>query len=183
MADAVRLERVTRVFDGTAAVSQVNLSVGIGEVVLLEGANGSGKSTLLRVVATALSATFGSGTVLGADLERQKPWIRARIELLGHSPRTYEDLTATENLEFVSRLYGASTRRVAPAIERVGLVEVANVRVGNFSQGMRQRLALARVVIREPELLLLDEPYAALDAPARVLVDDIVTESRMRGQT
>ncbi len=139
---AVRLERVTRLFDGSAAVTALTLTVGNGEVLLVEGANGSGKSTLLRIVATALSPTFGTGTVLGADLVRHRSWIRARLELVGHEPRSYADLTAAENLRFVCALYGASTDRVGAALERVGLEDVARVRVSGFSQGMRQRLAL-----------------------------------------
>ena len=138
---AVRLERVTRLFDGSAAVTALTLTVGNGEVLLVEGANGSGKSTLLRIVATALSPTFGTGTVLGADLVRHRSWIRARLELVGHEPRSYADLTAAENLRFVCALYGASTDRVGAALERVGLEDVARVRVSGFSQGMRQRLA------------------------------------------
>ena len=138
---AVRLERVTRLFDGSAAVTALILTVGNGEVLLVEGANGSGKSTLLRIVATALSPTFGTGTVLGADLVRHRSWIRARLELVGHEPRSCADLTAAENLRFVCALYGASTDRVGAALERVGLEDVARVRVSGFSQGMRQRLA------------------------------------------
>lgn len=155
---AVRLERVTRLFDGSAAVTALTLTVGNGEVLLVEGANGSGKSTLLRIVARALSPTFGTGTVLGADLVRHRSWIRARLELVGHEPRSYADLTAAENLRFVCALYGASTDRVGAALERVGLEDVARVRVSGFSQGMRQRLA-------------------------RGLVDDLVEEGRRWGQT
>ena len=180
---AVRLERVTRLFDGSAAVTALTLTVGNGEVLLVEGANGSGKSTLLRIVATALSPTFGTGTVLGADLVRHRSWIRARLELVGHEPRSYADLTATENLRFVCALYGASTDRVGATLERVGLEDVASVRVSGFSQGMRQRLALARALVRRPDLLLLDEPYAGLDPEARGLVDDLVEEGRRWGQT
>ncbi|NUS50167.1 MAG: ABC transporter ATP-binding protein [Nocardioidaceae bacterium] len=183
MADAVRLDRVTRLFDGAAAVTALDLTVPVGEVLLVEGANGSGKSTLLRVVATALSPTFGSGTVLGADLVRHRSWIRARVELLGHESRCYPDLTAAENLRFVCSLFGDAPAGVGPALERAGLEDVADVRAGSFSQGMRQRLALARTLVRRPELLLLDEPYAALDADARGLVDDVVTEGRRWGQT
>jgi heme exporter protein A len=180
---AVRLARVTRLFDGLAAVSLVDLDIAPGETVWLRGWNGSGKSTLLRLIATAISPTFGGGTVLGFDLQTERPAIRARSDLLGHETRLYGDLTAAENLRFTCHLYGIDPRLAAPALRRVGLEEVATVRVSSFSQGMRQRLALARCFMRAPALLLLDEPYAALDADARIAVDELLTGARASGQT
>ena len=180
---AVHLTRVTRLFDGLAAITQVSLDVGIGEAVWLRGSNGSGKSTLLRVIATAISPTYGGGTVLGHDLTRGRAAIRARTELVGHNTRLYDDLTATENLRFVCDLHGLDPGGVAPALDRVGLAEVATVRAGNFSQGMRQRLVLARGLVRAPRLLLLDEPYAGLDPDARVVVDDLLGDAEGAGRT
>jgi len=180
---AVHLSRVTRLFDGLAAVSHVSLEVAGGETVWLRGWNGSGKTTLLRLIATAISPTFGGGSVLGFDLQKQRNAIRARTDLLSHETRLYNDLTAVENLRFACRLYGLDGRLVEPALERVGLDEVATVRAGSFSQGMRQRLALARCLIRAPELILLDEPYAGLDVDARVVVDDLLGAARGGSQT
>ena len=180
---AVHLTRVTRLFDGLAAITQVSLDVGIGEAVWLRGSNGSGKSTLLRVIATAISPTYGGGTVLGHDLVRGRATIRSRTELVGHNTRLYDDLTATENLRFVCDLHGIDPGGIAPALERVGLTEVATVKAGNFSQGMRQRLVLARCLVRGPRLLLLDEPYAGLDPDARVVVDDLLGEASGSGRT
>jgi ABC-type multidrug transport system ATPase subunit len=181
--EAVHLTGVTRVFDGLAAVTRVNLDIGVGEVVWLRGPNGSGKTTLLRLVSTAISPTFGRGSVLGYDLDSRRASIRARTDLLGHQARLYEDLTATENLRFACRLYGLDGRAVAGVLDRVGLSEVATVRAGAFSQGMRQRLALARCILRSPQLILLDEPYAGLDVDARILVDDLLVDARANGQT
>ena len=180
---AVHLTRVTRLFDGLAAITQVSLQVGTGESVWLRGSNGSGKSTLLRVIATAISPTYGGGTVLGHDLTRGRARIRATTELVGHNTRLYDELTATENLHFVCDLLGLDPAGVPAALERVGLAEVATVRAGNFSQGMRQRLVLARCLVRRPRLLLLDEPYAGLDPDARVVVDDLLAESGRTGRT
>jgi len=180
---AVHLTRVTRLFDGLAAITQVSLQVGTGESVWLRGSNGSGKSTLLRVIATAISPTYGGGTVLGHDLTRGRARIRATTELVGHNTRLYDELTATENLHFVCDLLGLDPAGVPAALERVGLAEVATVRAGNFSQGMRQRLVLARCLVRRPQLLLLDEPYAGLDPDARVVVDDLLAESGRTGRT
>jgi ABC-type multidrug transport system ATPase subunit len=180
---AIELHGVTRVFDGLPAISQIRLAVPLGETLWLCGGNGSGKSTLLRVVATALSPTYGSGSVLGLDLLRDRDPIRARVELLGHQPRLYGELTALENLEFVARLCGVPPTRALAALERVGLDEVARVRASGFSQGMRQRLAIARCLMRDPQVVLLDEPYAGLDAAARVLVDDLLTDATRHGRT
>jgi heme exporter protein A len=180
---AVSLRDITRLFDGLPAVAAISLDVPAGQSVWLRGPNGSGKSTLLRVVATALSPTFGTGTVLGDDLVRGRDRIRARVEYLGHQTRTYADLTATENLRFACALYGLDPRTVPDALARTGLDPVADVRVGAFSQGMRQRLALARAALRDADLLLLDEPYAGLDVEARAIVDDLLTRSRALGRT
>ncbi|HST63854.1 MAG TPA: ABC transporter ATP-binding protein [Mycobacteriales bacterium] len=174
---------MTRQFDGLAAVSQVSVDVEAGETVWLRGSNGSGKSTLLRLIATAISPTYGGGAVLGHDLVAGRAAIRAQTDLLGHQTRMYDDLTAAENLRFACRLHHADPAGVEEALERVGLQEVASVRTGNFSHGMRQRLALARCVLRAPRLILLDEPYAGLDPDARVVVDDLVAEARVGGRT
>src|SRR3954454_6058610 len=125
---AIELHGVTRVFDGLPAVSQVRLAVPAGETLWLCGGNGSGKSTLLRLIATALSPTYGGGSVLGFDLLRERDEIRGRLEWLGPQPRLYGDLTARETLEFVAPLCGLPRARVWPALERVGLDEVAGVR-------------------------------------------------------
>jgi heme exporter protein A len=180
---AVSLRDVTRRFDGLPAIAAISLDVAAGESVWLRGPNGSGKSTLLRVVATALSATFGTGTVLGHDLARERDRIRARVEYLGHQTRLYADLTAAENLRFACDLYRLDRQGVPAALALTGLDPVADVRVGAFSQGMRQRLALARAALRDAELLLLDEPYAGLDADARGIVDDLVARARALGRT
>jgi heme ABC exporter ATP-binding subunit CcmA len=174
---------VTRLFDGLPAISQITLDLDVGETVWLRGSNGSGKSTLLRVVATALSPTFGSGLILGHDLHAGRARIRARSDLLGHRSRLYEDLTAVENLRFVCSMYDIDRDRIDPALQRVGLDEVAHIRTGSFSQGMRQRLALARCIMRCPDLVLLDEPYAGLDADSRVVVNDLLADTRWRGGT
>src|SRR3954453_17503306 len=180
---AIELNGVTRVFDGLPAVTQARLAVPAGETIWLCGGNGSGKSTLLQLIATALSPTYGGGSVLGCALLRDRDEIRARLEWLGHQPRVYGDPTAREKLEFLARLCGLSRTLVMPALERVGLDEVAGVRVAGFSQGMRQRLAIARCLMRDPAVVLLDEPYAGLDDAARVLVDDLLSDATTHRRT
>ena len=182
-APAISLTGVTRVFGSQPAIVGVRLVVGRGEVVLLRGANGAGKSTLLRVLATALSPTYGGGAVLGFDLVSERDEIRRRTELLTHRTRLYEELSATENLRFSCALHGIDPALVPGALERVDLARAAGERVGGFSQGMRQRVAIARTILLQPELLLLDEPYAGLDGDARGVVDQVVLAAREAGRT
>ncbi len=180
---AVELSAVSRVFGVVPGIVRVTLSVAPGETVLLRGPNGAGKSTLLRIVATVLAPTYGTGTVLGFDLVRERSRIRPRIELLGHRTRLYEDLTAAENLRFACALYGLDPAAVAPALDRVGLGPAAGDRVRGFSQGMRQRVAVARALLRRADLLLLDEPYAGLDVAAKDVVDQAIGEAQADGRT
>jgi ABC-type multidrug transport system ATPase subunit len=180
---AIELRSVTRLFGAVPAVVRADLRVERGEVVVLRGPNGAGKSTLLRIAATSLSPTYGGGEVLGFDLHREREAIRAHTDLLTHRTRLYEDLTAAENLGFWCRLLGIDDGAVAPALERVGMLEVSGERVRGFSQGMRQRVAVARTIVRRPDLLLLDEPYTGLDAEARYAVDDLVRGAVAGGRT
>jgi heme ABC exporter ATP-binding subunit CcmA len=180
---AVALTNVTRIFGASPALVRADLSVRRGEAVLVRGPNGAGKTTLLRVIATAVSPTYGTGTVFGNDLIRGREAIRRRTELLGHRTRLYEDLSAEENLRFAARLFGTDPAGVPAVLDRVGLTDAANERVRGYSQGMRQRVALARALLRTPDLLLLDEPYSGLDDTAKDLVDDVVADTVARGGT
>ena len=180
---AVALTGITRIFGVTPALVRVDLEVPSGEVLLVRGPNGAGKSTLLRVIATVLSPTYGRGSVLGFDLVRERDEVRRRIELIGHRTRLYEDLSGRENLYFWCRLYGIDAGAVDEALTRVGLAREAGARVSGYSQGMRQRVAVARALLRRPDLLLLDEPYAGLDERAKAIVEDLIGETAARGAT
>ena len=180
---AVDLRGVSRLFGAAPALVRVDLSIERGEAVVLRGPNGAGKSTLLRIVATALSPTYGGGSVLGFDLATEREEIRRRSELLTHRTRLYEELSARENLELFADLLGITRDRVEEAVERVGLADVADERVRTFSAGMRQKVAVARAIVRDPELLLLDEPTTGLDAAARQAVDDMMLRASHEGRT
>jgi heme ABC exporter ATP-binding subunit CcmA len=180
---AVELRGVTRLFGASPALVRVDLSVRRGEAVVLRGPNGAGKSTLLRVVATALSPTYGGGSVLGFDLASEREEIRRRCELLTHRTRLYEELTARENLEVFARLLGIPGARVDEALERVALADAAGDRVRTFSAGMRQKVAVARAIVRDPELLLLDEPTTGLDDAARQVVERLILDAAAEGRT
>lgn len=180
---AVDLRGVTRVFGDLPAVVRVDLAIERGESVVLRGANGAGKSTLLRIVATSLSPTYGGGSVLGFDLASEREEIRRRCELLTHRTRLYEELSARENLQIFADLLGIDRVRVDEALERVGLARNADERVRGFSHGMRQKVAVARTIVRDPELLLLDEPATGLDDSARAVVDAMILDAARQGRT
>ncbi|MGH7470209.1 MAG: heme ABC exporter ATP-binding protein CcmA, partial [Longimicrobiales bacterium] len=161
----------------------VDLAVSRGEAVALMGRNGSGKTTLLRVIATLLRATRGSGRVWELDLTREASTIREVLGWLGHHPGLYDDLTAAENLRFSQRMAGLPFQPAAvhSVLERVGLWAERDERVRSFSAGMRRRLALARVMLRPPRVLLLDEPYAAFDPEGVELVNRFAREIARSG--
>jgi heme exporter protein A len=147
----------------------VDLEVPDGGFALVTGPNGSGKTTLLRICAGLAAPSEGE-----LDIAAQ----RARVGFLGHDPLVYRELSAHENLELYGRLYRVRERRerIGMLLERYGLWEVRHDRVASYSRGMTQRLALCRVLLHDPELLVLDEPYTALDAQGAELLDDQLRE-------
>jgi len=159
-----------RRFASKRVIRDLDFEVRAGELLLVTGPNGSGKSTLLALMAGLLAPTEG-------EIEVDLP--RGRIGYLAHEALVYKELTSLENLELYGRLYHVAERRetIGALLERFGLWEVRHQRVGSFSRGMQQRLALCRVLLHDPELLLLDEPYSGLDASARSLVDDVLAEA------
>jgi heme exporter protein A len=148
----------------------VTVNVPDGGFLLVTGPNGSGKTTLLRVLAGLTAPTQG-------EVDRPP---RHLVGYLGHDPLVYRELTPRENLTLFGRLYRVPERagRIEALLERFGLWEVRDERVSTFSRGMRQRLGLCRVLLQEPQLLLLDEPYNALDAAGAELLDGVFAEPR-----
>lgn len=177
----VRLDRLSRRFGTRWALRAINLEVDPGEVVGVVGHNGSGKSTLLRVISTALRPSVGEGWVYGHHLVRDAVDVRRHIGFLAHSPGLYEDLTATENLIFAARMLGIAENGIGAVLERVGLGQVRDERVRGFSAGMQRRLALARLILGSPRLLLLDEPYNNFDPQGIELVNEVIEDARNAG--
>jgi heme ABC exporter ATP-binding subunit CcmA len=156
----------------------------VGETVLVEGPNGAGKTSLLRVCAGLVPLASGRITVLGLDPTRSRTAVRRRVGLLGHASHLYDDLTVAENVRFAVRAAGGDTARIGPACERWGLTgRLVRTAAGKLSAGQRRRVALAVLTARWPELWLLDEPHAGLDAAARGLLDEAVAEASAAGVT
>jgi len=176
------------------ALSGVDLSVDAGETVLVRGPNGAGKTTLLRLCAGLVSPESGSAVVLGYDLAEgaDRRAVRRRVALLGHGAALYDDLTVGENLRFWARAAGLPTgseadgaeQRVARALDRLAVpARLVDQRASTLSQGQRRRVALAALVVRRPDLWLMDEPHAGLDQAGRDLVDGLVAEAVAAGGT
>ena len=171
LATMLRARKLGKRFGAKRALGGVDLDVERGGFVVVTGPNGAGKTTLLRLCAGLLAPTEGE---LAVDVER------ARVGFLAHEPLVYRELTALENLDLFGRLYRVRERRerIGMLLERYGLWDVRHERAAAFSRGMLQRLALCRTLLHEPELLLLDEPFNALDAEGAALLDHELAELR-----
>jgi ABC-type multidrug transport system ATPase subunit len=168
---AVALEGIGRAYGERVALRDVSFTLPARATVAVFGANGAGKTTLLRILAGLLRPHAGRATVLGATPELA----RGRIGLLAHEPMLYRDLTVRENLRFHARLHGVEPARTEALLEQVGLAARADDPVRTLSRGMTQRAAICRAVLHEPELLLLDEPFANLDPGGAAAVAPLLT--------
>ena len=171
---AIELEGLERRFGERPALSGVSLTLARGGTLVVLGSNGAGKSTLLRVLATLLRPHGGTVRVLGDALPDDAWRVRSRVGYLGHEPLLYRDLSARENLTLHARLHRVAEGRVAELLDAVGLGRRGDDPVHTFSRGMLQRCAVARAVLHDPELLLLDEPRANLDPAAAETVEPLL---------
>lgn len=184
MAPVVDLRGAVSLLGRFPALAGVDLEVEPGEVVLLRGPNGAGKTTLLRVCAGLLPVTDGRAEVLGVDLGRDRRAVRPRVGLVAHGGGLYDDLTVAENVAFWGRAAGATADDVAGALTRLGLDgRLRDLAVARLSAGQRRRTSIAAMVARRPELWLLDEPHASLDAEGRDLIDALVRDAVAVGAT
>ena len=170
------------------ALAGVDLTVEPGEIVLVRGPNGAGKTTLLRLCAGLVRPEAGSVEVLGHDLVHERRSVRRRVALLGHATGLYDDLTVVQNVHFWARAAGLSaeeaTDRVGVAMARLGVAErLFGQPVHTLSAGQRRRASLAALVVRRPELWLLDEPHAGLDQAGRDVVDVLIGDAVASGAT
>lgn len=182
---ALEASRLSKRFGRTLAVNDVSVALDVGSAVAVLGPNGAGKTTFLRLCTTLLRPTSGEIRLFGMDTARHGNAVRRRIGLLGHESLLYPDLTAAENLLFYARLFRVrqAAARIEVLIERLALSGWANRPVRTLSRGLLQRCALARVLIHEPDILFLDEPFTGLDLDARETLCQVLSEVCAAGAT
>lgn len=182
MLGPVRIEDVSRRYGRRWALVHVDVEIRPGEAWMLLGHNGSGKSTLIGCLSTALRVHEGRITMGGRELWEHRQDLRGRIAVLGHKPHLYDDLSAAENLSVWAGL-GGQEADIPALLRRVGLDPERRDPVRTFSAGMRRRAALARMLLKKPDLVLLDEPFTALDPAGRELLVGVVRSLRDAGAT
>jgi heme exporter protein A len=183
LAPAFQLHEVSKRYGARWALVRLSLTVRRGAAVLLTGHNGSGKTTLLRILATAVRPSSGQVQVLGVDPTRDPDPVRAQVGLLSHAHYVYEDLSGLENMVVLTRLLGEPATAAAAAMERLGLDPRDDRPVRTYSAGMRRRLALARLFLKQPAVALLDEPFVELDPTGVSELEARIRELRAAGTT
>jgi heme exporter protein A len=176
----IELDGVSRRYGERDALSNISISLQQGQTLVVFGPNGAGKTTLLRILATLLRPHEGEVRVLDKHLPAEGWAVRGRVGFLGHEPLLYRELSARENLRFHAGLHGVAQKRVDEVLDAVDMRNRAHEPVRELSRGMVQRVAVARAVLHDPELLLLDEPYANLDPAARGLVGSLIGKESER---
>jgi heme exporter protein A len=182
---AVEATGLCRRYGRRWALVDVGLEIPAGRVAMVTGRNGSGKSTLLRILSTAIRPDRGEARIMGLDVRRQMASVRRHVSLLSHHAYHYEALTPLENLGVAARFMGLDAGRetLTAHLASFGLAERRDDPVSTFSAGMRKRLSLARTLLRESAVIMLDEPYGQLDPPGFRLVDRLLGSLRERGTT
>ena len=182
---ALESEDIRKTFGHFTALGGVTLRVKRGEFLALFGRNGAGKTTFLKIAATLVRHTSGKLRIEGIDIREEPENARRHIGFLSHYTYLYRDLTPIENLRFFARLYGMpdSDERIESLLDRVGLRHRASDPVRAFSRGLHQRLGIARVMLHDPSVILLDEPYTGLDANAVEILNQILDQAATLGRT
>ncbi|HVQ63518.1 MAG TPA: heme ABC exporter ATP-binding protein CcmA [Terriglobia bacterium] len=182
---ALDSKEIEKKFGYSFAVRKVTLRVRRGEFVVLFGSNGAGKTTFLKMAAGLMRPTRGSLSIEGFDIGKQADEARRRIGFLSHNTFVYKDLSPLENLKFFCRLYGVpdSEDRLIDLLDRVGLRGRASEPVRAFSRGLQQRVGIARALLHDPSVILLDEPYTGLDAKAAQTLNGMLDEALAAGKT
>jgi heme exporter protein A len=185
VAAAVAAEGVGKTYELRPVLRSVTFTQPAGSCMALLGPNGAGKTTLLRILATVTKPSTGRAAVAGYDVVRDAGEVRRVVGFVGHQPLLYDELTARENLLFFARMYGLrdDATRAEQLLVRMGLRHKANERARTLSRGQVQRLALARGILHEPQVLLLDEPDTGLDADGLALLEQILAERAAGGRT
>jgi ABC-2 type transport system ATP-binding protein len=184
---AIELRSVTKRFGALTALDQLSLSVWRGEIFGLLGPNGSGKTTVINILSGLSKPTSGQAVVFGFDITRDPRAVRARLGTVPQETALYDELTALANMEFHAELYNVPARerqrRIAALLDLVQLSDRRTSRVSTFSGGMKRRLALARALLHEPQLLYLDEPTLGVDVQSRRALWDYILGLKQQGKT
>jgi len=178
-------EGVTKSFGNIQALYGIDLGVRKGEFLTVFGPNGAGKTTLIKLLATLAKPTSGRLIVANHDIKKEPNRVRGLIGVISHEPYLYGNLSALENIRFFASLYGVSQaeEKAVDLIKRVGLESRMHDLVRTFSRGMQQRLAVARAIIHEPKILLLDEPYTGLDQHGGRIFGDLLRWLKSQNRT
>ena len=160
---AIEVENLSREFSGLRAVDNISFSVDAGEIFGFLGHNGAGKTTTIRMLSGQLQPTSGRGRVAGCDIVAEQQRLKPLIGVVSEHQNLYERMSGRENLEFAARLYGQETQRIDAVLEQVALLDRAKDKVQNYSNGMKQRLVIARSLLHRPQIVFLDEPTRGLD--------------------
>ena len=181
----IEVHHLSKRFGPKLVLRNLEFQVAQGEFVALLGPNGAGKTTFLRILASLSRPTLGEVSVAGFHLPEQAAAVRQRLGVVSHQPLLYGDLTAEENLRFYGRMYALTglNQRIDAALELVGLTTRRRDLVRTFSRGMQQRLAIGRAMLHSPDVLLLDEPHTGLDQDACDMLDGVLRQVIVRGQT
>lgn len=182
---ALESEDIRKTFGHFTALAGVTLNVEQGEFLALFGRNGAGKTTFLKIAATLVRYTHGTLRVQGVDISEEPEKARRHIGFLSHNTYLYRDLNPVENLRFFAQLYGLREpeARIQSLLDRVGLRRRVSDPVRAFSRGLHQRLGIARVMLHDPSIILLDEPYTGLDANAVEILNQMLDEAAAAGKT
>lgn len=176
---------IKKTYGNFDALKGVSITIKRGEFFTLFGPNGAGKTTLIKLLATLTEPTSGSLEVYGYDAKSEVKPIRSIVGVISHDTYLYENLSAFENIKFFAELYGLSNieDRVSTVIEQVGLKARMHDLVRNFSRGMKQRLTVARAIVHEPKILLLDEPYTGLDLNGAQIFGEMLSDLKTQNRT
>lgn len=180
---AIRTKNLTKSFGNRVAVDHININVEPGEIFGFLGPNGAGKTTTIRMLTGQLFPTSGSATVAGYDIVSQRKYITSQIGVVFEHQNLYERLSARDNLNFMRNLYGIGRDRVDEVLKLVGLDDRASEMVKKYSNGMKQRLLIARSLLHEPSILFLDEPTSGLDPLMAHEIRQLITDLGRNGST
>lgn len=181
--NAIQVTGLSKAYGFYRIFEEMSFTIQPGDCFALFGPNGAGKTTLLRILATLLTPSQGQFTIFGQDGVSQKDSVRTIMLFIAHGSHLYDELSATENLQFSLALRGQSPElsQLKRALDQIGIGAYGNLKIRQFSAGMKKRLSLAKVILAQPKLLLLDEPYNALDDGGVAITNQLIQDTMKRG--